>query len=81
MSWADSSSRAGHEVEVVTPFPGDTLVDGIRVHRLGEPLLPLDVPFTPATFRKTERSCATATTTWPTSTVASSRPSPSVAPS
>jgi glycosyltransferase involved in cell wall biosynthesis len=44
---------AGHEVEVLTPFPGPADVDGIRVHRLGEPLLPLDVPFTPRTFRKT----------------------------
>lgn len=46
-------ARAGHDVEVVTPFPGPVLVDGIRVLRLGEPLLPLDVPFTPRTFRKT----------------------------
>jgi glycosyltransferase involved in cell wall biosynthesis len=46
-------TAAGHQVEVVTPFPGPTDVDGIRVHRLGEPLLPLDVPFTPRTFRKT----------------------------
>jgi glycosyltransferase involved in cell wall biosynthesis len=45
---------AGHEVEVVTPFPGPDEVEGIRVHRLGEPLLPLDVPFTRKTFRKTE---------------------------
>jgi glycosyltransferase involved in cell wall biosynthesis len=45
---------AGHEVEVVTPFPGPEVVDGITVHRLGEPLLPLDVPFTPKTFKKTE---------------------------
>ena len=45
---------AGHHVEVVTPFPGPTVVDGIQVHRLGEPLLPLDVPFTPRTFAKTE---------------------------
>ena len=45
---------AGHHVEVVTPFPGPTVVDGIQVHRLGEPLLPLDVPFTPRTFTKTE---------------------------
>jgi glycosyltransferase involved in cell wall biosynthesis len=39
---------------VVTPFPGPTDVDGLTVHRLGEPLLPLDVPFTPRTFKKTE---------------------------
>ena len=47
-------TRAGHHVEVVTPFPGPDVVDGIQVHRLGEPLLPLDVPFTRRTFRKTD---------------------------
>lgn len=49
---------AGHEVEVVTPFPGPDEVDGIKVHRLGEPLLPLDVPFTPGTFHKTDEILA-----------------------
>ena len=46
-------AMSGHHVEVVTPFPGPDVVDGITVHRLGEPLAPLDIPFTPNTFRKT----------------------------
>ena len=27
------------------------MVDGVRVHRMDVPLLPFDIPFTPATFR------------------------------
>ncbi len=41
----------GHDVQVITPIAGPTQVDGIRVHRLDVPLLPLNVPFTPKTFR------------------------------
>jgi glycosyltransferase involved in cell wall biosynthesis len=43
---------AGHDVVVVTPTPGPDLIDGIRVHRMQVPLLPFDIPFTPATFRQ-----------------------------
>lgn len=47
---------AGHDVEVVTPTPGPHEVDGIRVHRIDEPLLPpFDIPWTRTTFRKTRR--------------------------
>lgn len=47
---------AGHDVEVVTPSPGPDRVDGIRVHRIDEPLLPpFDIPWTRNTFRKTRR--------------------------
>jgi glycosyltransferase involved in cell wall biosynthesis len=42
---------AGHDVVVITPTPGPDLVDGVRVHRMDVPLLPFDIPFTPATFR------------------------------
>ncbi len=41
----------GHDVQVITPIAGPTQVDGIRVHRLDVPLLPLNVPFTPKTFK------------------------------
>ena len=37
---------------VITPTPGPELIDGIRVHRMHVPLLPFDIPFTPATFRR-----------------------------
>jgi glycosyltransferase involved in cell wall biosynthesis len=43
---------AGHDVVVITPTPGPDLVDGVRVHRMDVPLLPFDIPFTPATFRR-----------------------------
>ncbi|MGZ4784905.1 MAG: glycosyltransferase family 4 protein [Acidimicrobiales bacterium] len=43
---------AGHEVVVITPTPGPELVDGVRIHRMDVPLLPFDIPFTPATFRQ-----------------------------
>ena len=43
---------AGHDVVVITPTPGPELVDGVRVHRMDVPLLPFDIPFTPATFRQ-----------------------------
>jgi glycosyltransferase involved in cell wall biosynthesis len=39
-SLADHLRRAGHEVTVVTPFPGPEEIDGIPVLRLGLPLLP-----------------------------------------
>jgi glycosyltransferase involved in cell wall biosynthesis len=43
--------RAGHEVVVITPTPGPTIVDGVRVQRIDEPLLPFDIPFTRKAFR------------------------------
>ena len=43
---------AGHDVVVITPTPGPEVVDGVRVHRMDVPLLPFDIPFTPATFRQ-----------------------------
>ena len=43
---------AGHDVVVITPTPGPDIVDGVRVHRMDVPLLPFDIPFTPATFRQ-----------------------------
>jgi len=48
---AQRLAGAGHEVVVITPTPGPELIDGIRVHRMDVPLLPFDIPFTPATFR------------------------------
>jgi glycosyltransferase involved in cell wall biosynthesis len=41
----------GHEVVVITPSPGPEQVDGVRVRRVDVPLLPMDIPFTPRTFR------------------------------
>jgi glycosyltransferase involved in cell wall biosynthesis len=32
---------AGHDVVVVTPTPGDTIVDGLRVRRIAAPLAPI----------------------------------------
>jgi glycosyltransferase involved in cell wall biosynthesis len=49
---AQQLQRAGHDVVVITPTPGPDLIDGIRVHRMQVPLLPFDIPFTPATFRQ-----------------------------
>jgi len=47
---------AGHQVEVVTPSPGPTEVDGVHIHRIDEPLAPpFDIPWTRATFTKTKR--------------------------
>ena len=42
---------AGHEVVVVTPTPGPSVMDGVRVRRIDVPLLPFDIPFTPRAFR------------------------------
>jgi glycosyltransferase involved in cell wall biosynthesis len=42
---------AGHEVVVITPTPGPAVMDGVRVQRIDEPLLPFDIPFTPKAFR------------------------------
>ena len=44
---------AGHDVLVVTPTAGPSVVDGVRVHRLDTPLLPFNIPFTPKSFRMT----------------------------
>lgn len=48
---AQHLQRAGHQVVVITSTPGPELVDGVRVHRMDVPLLPMDIPYTPATFR------------------------------
>lgn len=43
----------GHEVEVITPVPGPESVDGIRVHRLGTPRLPMaGIVCTAGAFRR-----------------------------
>jgi glycosyltransferase involved in cell wall biosynthesis len=49
---AQNLQKAGHEVVVITPTPGADVVDGVRIHRMDVPLLPFDIPFTPATFRR-----------------------------
>lgn len=49
---AQHLQRAGHQVVVITSTPGPDLVDGVRVHRMDVPLLPMDIPYTPATFRR-----------------------------
>ena len=48
---AQQLQRAGHEVVVITPTPGPTIVDGVRVQRIDVPLLPFDIPFTRKAFR------------------------------
>ena len=48
---AQQLQRAGHEVVVITPTPGPTTVDGVRVQRIDVPLLPFDIPFTRKAFR------------------------------
>jgi glycosyltransferase involved in cell wall biosynthesis len=47
----EMQSHAGHEVVVITPTPGPTTVDGVRVQRIDVPLLPFDIPFTRKAFR------------------------------
>jgi glycosyltransferase involved in cell wall biosynthesis len=43
----------GHTVEVITPTPGDAMVEGIRVHRIEAPRLPgIGVIWTRSGFRK-----------------------------
>lgn len=48
----DRLEAAGHRVEVITPVPGDPVVEGRRVHRLDVPLLPFDMAYRPDTLRK-----------------------------
>lgn len=48
---AQQLQQAGHEVVVITPTPGPTTVDGVRVQRIDVPLLPFDIPFTRKAFR------------------------------
>lgn len=48
---AQHLQRAGHQVVVITSTPGPEIIDGVRVHRMDVPLLPMDIPYTPATFR------------------------------
>lgn len=48
---AQQLQRAGHEVVVITPTPGPSIVDGVRVQRIDVPLLPFDIPFTRKAFR------------------------------
>jgi glycosyltransferase involved in cell wall biosynthesis len=43
--------RIGHEVVVITPSPGPDEIDGVPVRRVKVPLAPMDIPFTPSTFR------------------------------
>ena len=45
----------GHEVVVITPTPGPSEVDNIRVLRMDVPLLPFDVPYKPSSFRSVIR--------------------------
>ncbi|HEX9108339.1 MAG TPA: glycosyltransferase family 4 protein, partial [Longimicrobiales bacterium] len=55
-SLAQQLRRAGHEVTVVTPFPGPEEIDGIPVLRLGLPLLPFwQTVFTPRGIRPFDR--------------------------
>ena len=49
---AQNLQKAGHDIVVITPTPGADVIDGVRVHRMDVPLLPFDIPFTPATFRQ-----------------------------
>ncbi len=59
---------AGHEVVVITSTPGPDLVDGVRVHRMDVPLLPFDIPFTPAHVPPWSSELLSASrSTWPTS--------------
>ena len=44
--------QQGHDVVVITPTPGPTTVDGVRVHRMDVPLLPFDIPYRRSTFRQ-----------------------------
>lgn len=50
---AQRLQRAGHEVVVITPTAGPSVVDGVRVRRLDVPLLPFNIPFTPKSIRMT----------------------------
>jgi len=53
---ADHLRRSGHEVTIVTPFPGPEEIDGIPVLRLGLPLLPFwHTVFTPRGIRPFDR--------------------------
>lgn len=47
--------QEGHEVVVITPTPGPSQVDNVRVLRMDVPLLPLDVPYRPSSFRSVIR--------------------------
>lgn len=49
---AQHLQRAGHQVVVITPTPGPELMDGVRVIRMDVPLLPMDIPYAPSTFRR-----------------------------
>jgi len=46
----------GHDVEVISSTPGDSLVEGVRVHRVEGPLLPkINMIYAPRTVRHLER--------------------------
>jgi glycosyltransferase involved in cell wall biosynthesis len=45
-------SRLGHQVEVITTVPGDGVVDGLVVHRIDGPKVPLDAAILPGEFRR-----------------------------
>jgi len=49
---AQHLQKAGHQVVVITSTPGPELIDGVRIHRMDVPLLPMDIPYTPATFQR-----------------------------
>jgi glycosyltransferase involved in cell wall biosynthesis len=43
----------GHDVEIITPIPGPSVDDGIRIHRIQAPLLPFfKVSWRPKTFSR-----------------------------
>ncbi len=50
---AQRLKAGGHEVVVITPTAGPSVVDGVRVRRLDVPLLPFNIPFTPKSIRMT----------------------------
>jgi phosphatidylinositol alpha 1,6-mannosyltransferase len=52
---ADRLSQEGHEVHVITPFPGRVDGERFRIHRLNVPLLPYaNCVYTRSAFRKIE---------------------------
>jgi glycosyltransferase involved in cell wall biosynthesis len=50
---ADRLAQEGHDVHVITPYPGDEEGERFKIHRLNVPLLPVfEVVYTAAPFRK-----------------------------
>jgi glycosyltransferase involved in cell wall biosynthesis len=53
LGMAKALQAAGHVITVITPTPGPVEVDGIRVHRVGGPLMPgAGIVVGPAPFRE-----------------------------